>query len=84
MIVIWKLTSLEINGLFIAVNILDTVTNFGQVIHEEQLTARMIPFYRQVLSKGLSLSVSSVVHANFYVFLINFLLGFLRIHSVWI
>ena len=31
LIVIWKLTTGHISGIFIAVNVLDTVTNFGQV-----------------------------------------------------
>ena len=31
LIVIWKILSPDQNGIFIAVNILDTITNFGQV-----------------------------------------------------
>ena len=28
---IWKILSSEITGMFIAINVLDTITNFGQV-----------------------------------------------------
>lgn len=31
LIVIWKLNSTHISGIFIGVNVLDTITNFGQV-----------------------------------------------------
>ena len=31
LILIWKLSSPLVTGIFIAVNVLDTVTNFGQV-----------------------------------------------------
>ena len=31
LIVLWKLISGEISGIFIGVNVLDTTTNFGQV-----------------------------------------------------
>ena len=38
LIVFWKLVSKRIDGVFIAVNILDTVTNYGQVGYELFLT----------------------------------------------
>ncbi len=31
LIVIWKILSNQITGIFIAINVLDTITNFGQV-----------------------------------------------------
>ena len=31
LIVLWKILSDEITGIFIAINVLDTITNFGQV-----------------------------------------------------
>ena len=31
LIVIWKISKKNISGIFIAVNVVDTVTNFGQV-----------------------------------------------------
>ena len=31
LIVIWKINKSNISGIFIAVNVVDTVTNFGQV-----------------------------------------------------
>ena len=31
LIVIWKINKKNISGIFIAVNVVDTVTNFGQV-----------------------------------------------------
>lgn len=31
LIVIWKINRKSISGIFIAVNVVDTVTNFGQV-----------------------------------------------------
>ncbi len=31
LIVMWKMLSSELTGIFIAINVLDTITNFGQV-----------------------------------------------------